>query len=108
MRKETAKIAAAFKAGKPAKAARTETDGKRVWLHGNLIAERRDDGFIMLTLSGWNSPTTRDRLNGISQMLGLQVRFSQRKHCAMMREMVDGEWREGQIDPCDMFGFKSA
>jgi len=107
MRKETAKIAAAFKAGKPAKGARTHTDGQSVWLHGNMIAQRRDDGFVMLTLAGWNSPTTRERLNGIAQTLGLQVRFCQRNHCAVMRELVAGEWREGQIDPRDMLGFKA-
>ena len=104
MRKETAKIAAAFKAGKPAKAARTHTDGQSVWLHGNLIAQRRDDGFVMMTLAGWNSPTTRERLNGIAQVLGLSVRFYQKNHTAMMRELVKGEWIDGPIDPCDMVG----
>jgi hypothetical protein len=107
MRKETAKIAAAFKAGKPAKGARTHTDGQSVWLHGNMIAQRRDDGFIMLTMSDWNTPTTRERLNGIAQTLGLQVRFYQKKHAAMMRECVNGQWIDGPIDPRDMLGFKT-
>ena len=86
MRKEPAMIARALKAGKPAKAARTETDGRSVWLHGNKIAEVRKDGYVMLSLCGWNTPTTRERLNGICQVLDIPVRFSQRKGAAVLSE----------------------
>jgi hypothetical protein len=80
MRKETQKIAQAFARGQAAKAARTETDGRTVWLHGNRIAQREDDGSVWVTLAGWGTVTTRERLNGICQELGIPVRFCQRNY----------------------------
>ena len=77
-RKETTKIAAAFALGQPARAARTHTDGARVYLHGNEIAHRRDDGTIALTAAGWPTRTTVDRLNGIATECNLPVRFDLR------------------------------
>ena len=52
-------------------------DGK-VYLHNNKIAEWRENGLYM-GLAGWNTPTTRERLNGIAEYLGLKVRFSQER-----------------------------
>lgn len=37
----------------------------RVYLHENLIYERFDDERRFFTLSGWNTPTTRSRLNAL-------------------------------------------
>lgn len=86
MRKETSKIAAAFIERKPARAARTATDGKAVELHGNKIAwhlpQDSATGLndVALTLAGWASVTTRERLNGILTLLGFPyVGISQRK-----------------------------
>lgn len=42
----------------------TSTDGQRLSLHGNVIAEWRDDG-LWVTNAGWPSVTTRERLNGL-------------------------------------------
>lgn len=78
MRKETNKIAEAFKNGTPLREARTTTDGQRVLLHGHLIAERIEGGRYMLTLAGWGTSTTRERLNGISTALRLGFSFYQR------------------------------
>lgn len=78
MRKETQRIAAAFKAGTPLREARTKTDGQNVHLHGNLIASRLSDGCYMLTLAGYGTMTTRERLNGISSILSLGVGVCQR------------------------------
>lgn len=69
MRKETEKIAASWWQGKRAKAARTWTDGESIFLHGNKIAWRDKAGFH-LTLSGWPTVTTRERLNGILNVMG--------------------------------------
>lgn len=38
--------------------------GDRIYLHGNLIAERRESG-LWITLAGWPTRTTRDRLNAL-------------------------------------------
>lgn len=34
-------------------------------LHDNTIAVKLDDGTIQVSLAGWNTKTTRERLNGI-------------------------------------------
>ena len=42
-------------------------------LHGNTIAVRtlgRPLGETVLSLCGWNTPTTRERLNGLLELLG--------------------------------------
>ena len=88
MRKETQKIAQAFARGQAAKAARTETDGRTVWLHGNRIAQREDDGSVWVTLAGWGTVTTRERLNGICRELGVSHGFVQRDHS--QRVIVNG------------------
>lgn len=77
MRKVTQQIANAFEQGNKLAVGNTMTDGNAVYLHGNKIAERTDDGIIM-TLAGWNTVTTRERLNGIAQVLGLDASFTQK------------------------------
>lgn len=66
MRKVTKQIAEAFFAQRALKVSNTHTDGQAVWLHGNKIAERRRDG-VWISLAGWNTNTTRERLNGLLQ-----------------------------------------
>ena len=34
-------------------------------LHGNTIASKKPHGRISITLAGWNTPTTRARLNAL-------------------------------------------
>lgn len=85
MRKETKQIAGAFIERKPARAARTTTDGKSIALHGNKIAwhlpQETEAGLndIAFTLAGWGSVTTRERLNGLLTLLGYSyIGISQR------------------------------
>lgn len=43
-------------------------------LHGSVIAERRTDrDYAQISLAGWNTPTTRDRLNAVVGWLGARV-----------------------------------
>ncbi len=77
MRQETRTICSAFIAGRTARAKRTQTDGAAMWLHENCIASwgRYDDGSInrnMLEVCfcGWPSTTTKERLNGLFDLLG--------------------------------------
>lgn len=65
MRKVTETIKRAFESKKAVTCGNTYTDGKAVYLHGNKIIERRANG-IFATLAGWNTPTTRERVNGIT------------------------------------------
>ena len=75
MRKVTAQIKAAFEQGTSLKVGNTETDGKTVWLHGNAIVKRDPDGLVRWSLAGWNTPTTRERVNGIANAGVHQVKF---------------------------------
>lgn len=77
MRTITKKIAIAFKAGQGKAIGNTSTDGSAVFLHGNKIMERRE-GKILCSLSGWNTATTRERLNGILSTLDIKGRFAQK------------------------------
>jgi hypothetical protein len=75
MRKVTEQIKKAFQQGKSLKAGNTRTDGQTVWLHGNAIVKRDADGLVRWSLAGWNTPTTRERVNGIANAGVCQVNF---------------------------------
>jgi len=93
MRKVTQQIKKAFEQGKSLKVGNTETDGKTVWLHGNAIVKRDPDGLVRASLAGWNTPTTRERVNGITGLGFHQQNFN---------AMLNGEI----IDPSDWFAVK--
>lgn len=78
LRKETDKVTSAFVQGKAAKGARSHTDGKNLYLHGNHIGKHGEDGSVHLTMAGWGTKTTRDRLNGVVQHLGGTGGFHQK------------------------------
>ena len=75
MRKVTTQIKTAFEQGTSLKVGNTETDGKTVWLHGNAIVKRDPDGLVRWSLAGWNTPTTRERVNGIANANVFQFKF---------------------------------
>jgi hypothetical protein len=82
MREVTRKIKEAFEQGKSLKVGNTRTDGTSVFLHGNEIVRRDPSGLVFSTLAGWNTSTTRERVNSITGMGFHQVNF-----CAFL----DGE-----------------
>lgn len=65
MRKISQQIGQAFKLGQKLSVGNTVTDGTTVWLHGNAIVRRDEDGIIEFSLAGWPTPTTRERINGV-------------------------------------------
>ena len=75
MRKVTEQIKKAFEQGESLKVGNTRTDGTSVFLHGNEIIRRDISGIVFATLAGWNTPTTRERVNGITGMSFHQVGF---------------------------------
>jgi hypothetical protein len=97
MRKVTEKIARAFVSESSLSVSNTTTDGKAVWLHGNKIIERRPDG-IWFSLCGWNTATTRERLNGVLYMINASAYVSTRNGQAFvmcgdkMKYIEDYEW----------------
>ena len=65
MRVTTEKICNAFENRRALKLGNSFTDGTSLWLFGNEIAQWREDG-IWITNAGWNSATTKERLNGLT------------------------------------------
>jgi len=69
-------------------------DVKRLLLHGNIIAIQdlfsntrnpskslmRTKGNLQITLAGWGTPTTRERLNGLLTEMGKREGIWQRNH----------------------------
>jgi hypothetical protein len=76
MRKVTERIKQAFEQGTSLKVGNTRTDGTSVFLHGNEIIKRDASGLVMATLAGWNTPTTRERVNGITGLGIYQKNFT--------------------------------
>lgn len=68
MRKITKQAIEAFENGYNFKSRNTEVNATHhnvgYYLHDNLIAIKSGDK-IEVSLAGWNTPTTRERLNGI-------------------------------------------
>lgn len=64
MRKITIEACDAFEAREKFSKSNTHTDGDALFLHGNKIAEWRDDG-LHITNAGWPTITTKERLNGL-------------------------------------------
>lgn len=99
MRDVTAKIVGAWIGGKALKVGNTRTDGKNIYLHGNLIARRMTDGKVQVSNGGYGSLTTRERLNGIAAATLSNLRFAQKggKQVVVYGEQTlqwDGGWIE--------------
>jgi hypothetical protein len=79
-RKCSTNIAKAFIAGEARKEKNTRTDGQSIWLHGNKIMWKTESGDILWALAGWNTPTTRDRINTVLRVLNKPVVVCQIKY----------------------------
>ena len=64
MRLITKEVVGAFVNHKAKSVSNTSTDGTALFLHGNRIAEWRDDG-LWITNAGWKSLTTKERLQAL-------------------------------------------
>lgn len=65
MRIITEKICWAFERGFNMRIGNSRSENNRLYLHDNLIAEYRD-GVLWITNAGWQTPTTKERLNGLN------------------------------------------
>jgi hypothetical protein len=65
----------------------------RMYLFGKLIAER-DGDTLRVTLAGFPTDTTRDRLNGLFQLLNLNRRIYQHQHAQYFANTCDQSARE--------------
>ena len=101
MRQVAIEIANALYYRKARKLSNTETDGKSVWLHGNKIAELSSNGWLRFTLCGWNSVTTRSRLNDLFFFLGCSAHIYTKNYDCYLS--VNGK----EVADFDEYSFKS-
>lgn len=89
MRKVTEQIVRAFRNGENKRIGNSETRNGMLFLHGNKIAEYRN-GSLWITNAGWQSNTTKERLNALPN-----VRIHQ-KNWAWYLNGIEwgGEWVE--------------
>ena len=80
MRKVTQDIARAFVNGQKKTLRNTSTDGMSVWLHGHEIIRKTGNKEFRISLCGWGTPTTRERLNGILSFAGVNAHLFQHNH----------------------------
>lgn len=86
MRKVTKDITEALKQGKRAKSGNTRTDGEYMFLHGHGIARvDREHQEMYITLAGYRTATTVERLNGLMDTMNMPVRLSREEGTVWMR-----------------------
>lgn len=90
MRKITREIIAAFMSHECKRIGNSKTGGEFLYLHDNPIACHEPDGTISITTAGWNTPTTRERLNGLP---GVRV-YVRRGQLYLNDRPWDGSWIE--------------
>ena len=88
MRKITREIVAAFMKRETKKIGNSRTDGTTLYLHDNAIAKWDENGRLWVTNAGWESTTTKERLNGIPG-----VSIHQKNYTWYLNDLPwDGSW----------------
>jgi hypothetical protein len=87
MRKVTEQIVRAFRNRERKTIGNSSTDGTALYLHGNKIAEFRNQE-LWISNAGWQSNTTKERLNGLA---GVSV-VQRRGQWYLNGLPWDGEW----------------
>lgn len=80
MRKVTKRIVNAFANNRSLTVGNSKTDGKSIWLHGNKIVTKGVDGDIYVNNCGWDTATTKERLNGLIDRYGGKHRIYQKNY----------------------------
>lgn len=78
MRKGSTSVIKAFLEGYSKRLKNDSTNGKELRYHGNVIAYEDDKGDIILTLAGYNTVSTRLRLNNLLKLSHIPARFTQK------------------------------
>ncbi|CAB5237913.1 hypothetical protein UFOVP142_4 [uncultured Caudovirales phage] len=79
MRKVSEAVCKAFKNREYKTIGNTRAAGDYLLLHGNIIATRMNEG-IRVTSAGWQTSTTKDRLNSLFRVMGINASISQREY----------------------------
>ena len=89
MRKVTLDILRAFNNRQKKTIKNTSCDGDNVYLHGNKIV-KRENGKVFIRTAGWNTVTTRERINAFTKKSIYQKNFD--LYC---NDIVwNGDWME--------------
>jgi hypothetical protein len=112
MRKITRQIVSAFMQRKAKSSGNTSTDGTSLRLHSNMIARWSDSNTLEVSLAGWPTVTTRDRLNGIPGVNVYQQKGEQYLNGKLVEDYQDWhtvtetEWRSDTYQ-CQQVGFSN-
>lgn len=90
-RKITEDSVQAFLEGRDFRRANTVVKDGVLYLHNNAIARRGPHG-IEISNAGWTSATTKERLNGLLDALGLPRIYQQNFEWIMREEPWSGDW----------------
>jgi hypothetical protein len=102
MRKVTRQVCEAFVRGEKKTVGNTYTNGNELRLHGNLIA-RKENGQIILSDCGWQTVTTKERLNGLLDILCAGAGIYQKKFCWYLWNRKTGQeysWNREAVVNC--------
>lgn len=93
MRAVTERVCKAWQQCKSKKVGNTSTDGFNIYLHGNCIVRMDMNGSVYISDGGWQTPTTRERLNGVLRTMGIKAHVYQRDHALYFNGTPwDGSW----------------
>ena len=73
-------IIRAFLERRPARNRNDSTDGQTLFFHFSPIARHAPDGQLILSFCGYNTPSTRLRLNTICKLTGNGQPFNSKNH----------------------------
>lgn len=93
MRKVTEQTVAAFMRQERKAVGNTASDGEQLTLHGNVIAYW-NDGKLYISNAGWATSTTKERLNGILDYVGLG---------RIYQKAFEWYWKDGESFPSGQF-----
>lgn len=93
MRVVTRRAIDALMNGKDITVDNTKVRGDTLYLHGNPIIQVRQDG-VYISTSGWNTVTTRERLNGLPKV---RV-YSHKRQLHLNGVPWDGNWIKVDTD----------
>lgn len=86
-RRITQEAVRAFYAGEKLTKSNMFIKDKQMFLHGNMIA-KIEEGQLKISTCGWHTPTTKERLNGLS---GVSV-HTKNYQLYLNGEKWDGDW----------------
>ena len=96
MRQIESEVIGAFIKGQKAKKDNTQSTGNALHLHGHAIAKIDDDGSVWVSNAGWETRTTKSRLNALCTLLGIDQRVCTRNWTMRIDTMTENDLPMGR------------